>query len=91
MDSETTYSFIRNSKAIRDRMIAIINAKKLLENEGYHVGNLWRTEDVCNRYDCTNEDAEKILDDVIESQYISEIIFEMIDDKTQEMNFKRLQ
>jgi len=73
------------------RIMNIIKAKELLQNEGYHVGNLWRTEDVCNRYDCTDEDAEKILEDVIESQYISEIIFEMIDDKTQEMNFKRLQ
>jgi len=72
-------------------MIGIIKAKVLLEKEGYHVGNLWRTEDVCNRYDCTDEDAEKILEDVIESQYISEIIFEMIDDKAEEMNFKRLE
>ena len=74
-----------------ERMIAIVNAKKLLEDEGYHVGNLWRTEDVCNRYDCTSEDAEEILEDVIESQYISEIIFEMIDESSEEMNFKRLE
>ena len=44
-----------------ERMIGIIKAKVLLEKEGYHVGNLWRTEDVCDRYDCTDEDAEKIL------------------------------
>ena len=74
-----------------ERLIGIIKAKVLLENEGYHVGNLWRTEDVCDRYDCTSEDAEKILEDVIESQYISEIIFEMIDEKAEEMNFKRLE
>ena len=74
-----------------ERLIGIIKAKVLLENEGYHVGNLWRTEDVCDRYDCTSEDAEKILEDVIESQYISEIIFEMIDESAEGMNLKRLE
>ena len=74
-----------------ERMIGIIKAKVLLENEGYHVGNLWRTEDVCDRYDCTDEVAEEVLDNVFESQYICEIIFEMIDHEAEEMNIKRLE
>ena len=74
-----------------ERMIGIIKAKVLLENEGYHVGNLWRTEDVCDRYDCTDEVAEEVLDNVFERQYICEIIFEMIDHEAEEMNIKRLE
>ena len=74
----------------RRRVLSIINAKVLLESEGYHVGNLWRTEDVCDRYDCTDEVAEEVLEKVLESQYICNIIFEMIDHEAEEMNIKRL-
>ena len=74
-----------------ERIIGIVKAKALLENEGYYVGNLWRTEDVCDRYDCTDEVVEEVLDNVFESQYICEIIFEMIDHEAEEMNIKRLE
>ena len=74
-----------------ERIIGIVKAKALLENEGYHVGNLWRTEDVCDRYDCTEEVAEEVLEAVLESHYVCEIIFEMIDHEAEEMNIKRLE
>ena len=41
-----------------EKVIELIKAKVLLESDGYHIGNLWRTEDVCNRYDCTDKPLE---------------------------------
>tara|TARA_R110000824_G_scaffold171227_5_gene348775 strand:- start:71 stop:319 length:249 start_codon:yes stop_codon:yes gene_type:complete len=74
-----------------ERVIELIKAKVLLESDGYHIGNLWRTEDVCNRYDCTDKQAKNLLLKVLDSQYITEIIFEMITEEAHEMNFKPLE
>ena len=60
------------------RAIEIENAKKLLKSEGYYVDNLWQTCDVTMNYDCTEEQAQEVLDGVLKDEYISQQIFEGI-------------
>jgi hypothetical protein len=42
--------------------IEIEQAKKLLKDNGYYVDNLWQTKDVKMNYDCTEEQAQDILE-----------------------------
>lgn len=42
--------------------IEIAQAKKLLKDNGYYVDNLWQTKDVKMNYDCTEEQAQDILE-----------------------------
>lgn len=60
------------------RAIEIENAKQLLKRNGYYVGNLWQTCDVTMNYDCTEEQAQEVLDGVLTDDYISQQIFEGI-------------
>ncbi len=54
-------------------------AMKLLQDEGYYVGNLWHISDVQDRFECTKEEALDILNDVHQHDGIVERIFEAID------------
>ena len=49
-----------------------------LKEEGYFVDNLWHTYDVSNRFECTNDEAYKVLSKVLESGYIMSSIHEAI-------------
>lgn len=60
------------------RAIEIENAKKLLRSEGYYVDNLWQTCDVTMNYDCTEEQAQEVLDGALKDDYVSQQIFEAI-------------
>lgn len=42
--------------------IEIAQAKKLLKDNGYYVDNLWQTKYVKMNYDCTEEQAQDILE-----------------------------
>ena len=37
-------------------------AKEVLKNAGYFVDNLWHVNDVQANYDCTEEEAQEVLD-----------------------------
>jgi hypothetical protein len=42
--------------------MTIQEAKDFLHSEGYYVGNLWTTQDVRFNFNCTEEEAQSILD-----------------------------
>jgi hypothetical protein len=54
-------------------------AKATLKELGYYVDNLWQIEDVKGHYDCTDEEAYSILNDVLNSDRIKSEINETID------------
>jgi len=54
--------------------------KDELTRRGYYTGNLWRIDDVQGRFEATDDEAQGVLDDVLQGSWIIEQIFECIDD-----------
>lgn len=63
-------------------------ALNLLSEEGYYVKNLWQVDDVMIRWECTKEQALKILDKTLEDEYVNEIIFDIININAKKMKLK---
>ena len=61
-------------------------AKNVLESKGYFVGNLWHISDVQNQYECTDEEAQDVLQQVFDSERICGEINETIDIFADEMD-----
>lgn len=55
-------------------------AKQVLREAGYYVDNLWHVNDVMDRFDCDQEDAQEILHDSLTNELIVEKIFLEIKD-----------
>jgi hypothetical protein len=68
---------------------AIDDAKKLLKSEGYYVDNLWQTYDVTANYECTEEEAQKVLDSALTNEATYQQIWEAISYKAESINLKR--
>ena len=63
--------------------------KDELTRRGYYTGNLWRIDDVQGRFEATDDEAQDVLDDVLQGSWIIEQIFESIDDCAKENELKR--
>jgi hypothetical protein len=48
----------------------IEQAKQLLKDAGYYVGNLWHISDVNTDFICTPQQAQEVLEQAINSDYI---------------------
>lgn len=59
--------------------LTIESAKQFLKDNGYFVDNLWSVLDVQKDFDCTREEAQTVLSDVLESDRIKQEINESID------------
>lgn len=68
---------------------AIDDAKKLLKEHGYFVDNLWQTCDVTNNYDCTEEEAQEVLEKALNYESVYELVWEGISYEAEDMNLKR--
>lgn len=60
-------------------MKTIEEAREFLKQNGYYVDNLWHIDDIQQNYDLDDDDSYKVLDRVMQSEYIISNIFEMID------------
>ena len=49
-------------------MITVEQAKKVLEDAGYQVNNLWHIEDVKQNYNCTDEEAMEVLVEALDNE-----------------------
>ena len=56
----------------------IEKAKQLLKEAGYYVGNLWSISDVNIDFICTPQQAQEVLEQAINSDYIKGVINETI-------------
>ena len=65
-----------------------MDAKIMLEAEGYYVGNLWHISDVQMNYDCTEQEAMEVLGKVFNNEYVNQQLFESIDIIANSMNLK---
>jgi len=53
----------------------IQEAKKLLQDNGYQVANLWNIVDVQDRFNCTDEEALKVLESTLTNEATMEQIW----------------
>jgi len=65
------------------------NLRQELELRGWYTQNLWHVDDVMQNYDCTSEDAMRVLDFVLTSDHVTEEVFRDIDDQAEYSNIKR--
>ena len=62
--------------------------KKELTRRGYYTRNLWHIDDVQSRYEATDNEAQDVLDEVLQGEWIIGQIFESIDDCAKENELK---
>jgi len=53
----------------------IEEAKKILEEQGYFIRNLWHVDDVKGMFRCTDEEAQDVLDDALTNDATMEQIW----------------
>jgi hypothetical protein len=62
--------------------------KDELTRRGYYTGNLWHIDDVQSRYEATDDEAQDVLDEVLQGEWIIGKIFESIVDCAYEYELK---
>lgn len=56
-------------------------AKQVLREAGYYVDNLWHIDDVMGRFDCNEQEAQEVLNEVLHNEFFIEQINLMLDDQ----------
>jgi hypothetical protein len=67
----------------------IEKAKKILEENGYHVQNLWQVDDVLSKYNCTDDEAHEVLIDALQNEATMEQIWYAIDFHAEEIGLTK--
>jgi uncharacterized protein (DUF433 family) len=65
------------------------SAKALLKKKGYFVDNLWHVDDVLDDYDCTEEDAQEVLEMALTNEGTMEQIWLAIRYACEELEIER--
>jgi hypothetical protein len=75
---------------IADNVFQLIHMSKLnLHDAGYFTENLWHIDDVMENFECTEEQAMKVLEEVMTSIYVIELAFDLIYDKCTALGYKK--
>jgi len=53
----------------------IEKAKDVLREAGYYVDNLWQAEDVTSRFACTEDEAQEVLEEAFNNDWLTEQMF----------------
>ena len=69
----------------------VLEARALLKKNGYFTENLWTTDDVTQNYDCTQEQAQQVLEMALTNDATMEQIFLAIDDACETLEIKQNQ
>jgi hypothetical protein len=56
-------------------------AKQVLRDAGYYVDNLWHVNDVMDRFECDEDEAQNVLHEVLHNGFFIEQINYMLDDQ----------
>jgi hypothetical protein len=73
------------------KQLDIENAKQVLRDAGYYVDNLWQTQDVFARFECTEQEAQMVLDQANTDDIIQEKIWNEIGYCAENMNLKPIE
>lgn len=63
----------------------IEQAKQVLRNAGYYVDSLWQIADVKGKFECTDEQAQDVLEIAFSNDATYSQIWESIDDAAKEL------
>jgi muramoyltetrapeptide carboxypeptidase LdcA involved in peptidoglycan recycling len=70
-------------------MNEIEQAKKVLEDAGYQVTNLWHINDVKGNYNCTDEEAMEVLIEALDNEATMAQIWFTINYEAEELGLTR--
>lgn len=68
---------------------SVEEAKAYLTEQGFYTGNLWCVDDVQANYDCTQEEAQDVLDGALQNEATMEQIWYAINYHAQENGLER--
>jgi 5-bromo-4-chloroindolyl phosphate hydrolysis protein len=66
----------------------VLTAKQLLKSRGYFVDNLWHVDDVTGNYNCTQEQAQQVLEMALKNEATMEQIWLAIGDACDTLEIK---
>jgi hypothetical protein len=69
--------------------LSIEDAKKILENNGYFVTNMWHISDVMGFYQCDEDTAQEILYKALTNEYVIQSVWYAIDYLAEDLNLER--
>jgi hypothetical protein len=72
-------------------MNTIEQAKQVLRDNGYYVDNLWSVEDVVSNYNCTDEEAQEVLDGALQNNATMEQIWYAINYHAEEIGLTKIE
>ena len=72
-------------------MITIEQAKQVLRDNGYYVNNLWCVEDVQDNYDCTEKEAQDVLNEALNNETTMEQIWFAINFHAEEQGLNKIE
>ena len=64
-------------------------ARAMLKAKGYFTDNLWCISDVITNYDCSNDDAQRVLLNAMTSEATIDHIYFAIDDACSNLKIKK--
>jgi len=74
-------------QSLKNRNSKFDKAVKTLKDLGY-VLNIWHISDVTQNYRCSDSEARLMLESILESDYITNRVFEEVDEKAFDNNLK---
>ena len=77
---------IEAKKKLKD----VLEARALLRSKGYFTDNLWTTDDVTENYECTQEQAQQVLEMALTNTATIEQIWYAIDDACDHLQFRKI-
>lgn len=75
-------------KQALEKLKDVTHARALLEKKGYFVGNLWQVNDVRENYNCTEKEAQQVLNMALTNAATVEQIWYAIDDACDSLTIK---
>lgn len=74
----------------KNKLKDVLEARALLRKKGYFVDNLWMTDDVTENYNCTQEQAQQVLEMALTNTATIEQIWYAIDDACDTLEIRKI-
>lgn len=74
----------------REKLKDVFEARALLKKKGYFTDNLWTTDDVTENYNCTQEQAQQVLEMALTNTATIEQIWYAIDDACDTLEIRKI-
>jgi hypothetical protein len=78
-------------KEAQEKLRDVVEARALLKKKGYFTDNLWTTDDVTENYNCTQEQAQQVLEMALTNDATMEQIWSAIDDACDTLEIKSIE